>query len=614
MTTALTKIVGTVIGSAGSYQNAGNTIAKAFDGSLTSFYDAAATAGDWCGQAFGSPVAIAAVAFAPRAEWPARMVGGHFQASNSANFSSGVVTLYTVPATPPVGVLTTVPVTVAGTYSFGRYIGPPGSSCNVAEVQFLGTAAPASQVSPAAATAPALMTCGTGATASTRPNGYTTNPAPTFGWFDTRPLTPTLSGYDRQWTIKCPAGYTYPLKPNPKHALDPVAYPSSVQVDPTTCIRDAEALGFYFDTPGQYVVTCDITCVATGVVTTATQNVTVPPDGRARQYFSATGNDSNSGTAAAPWLSAAKYAKVAAQPNTWTTLLGGYKLDVSTLPASIRMRTNFVVDGQPDANGNPATLVAGGQAIFDGWAGQTAGGVIRNLEATSVGTPATANGVTYMHAPGSAELLFMRGENIGLFNVSAGCLTRLAEMNDTAPDGFAIWGCTESADGLSISGQVLSVWGEGTSGKVSFAFNRLTGAVNEGVDRWDGTNSGNGTYFGWNYVVQTNPAAGDKAGRDVRNCFRFVDADSAYGNAPISWSTTLGTTTTKCQDARTTRAVFRVLPGAKVPFTAWVGVGDRSDGIQVTNCDFGPPTPVPGTVAVATTTGTTNVVVAGNNR
>ena len=39
------------------------------------------------------------------------MVGGQFQGSNVANFSSGVVTLFTVTNTPPEGTMTVQTVT-----------------------------------------------------------------------------------------------------------------------------------------------------------------------------------------------------------------------------------------------------------------------------------------------------------------------------------------------------------------------------------------------------------------------------------------------------------------------------------------------------------------------
>jgi hypothetical protein len=135
-----TQWSGTVIGTAGSFANDGNTAAKAFDGNLTTFFDAPTASGAYAGLDLGVPRAITAVSFAPRGGWATRMVGGAFQASNTADFSSGVVTLYTVAAAPASGVLTTAAVTASGTYRYVRYLGPANGFCNVAEVEFLGPA------------------------------------------------------------------------------------------------------------------------------------------------------------------------------------------------------------------------------------------------------------------------------------------------------------------------------------------------------------------------------------------------------------------------------------------------------------------------------------------
>jgi hypothetical protein len=66
------------------------------------------------------------------------MVGGEIQASNSANFSSGVVTLFTISSTPPTGALTTQLLTNTTAYRYYRYIGPANSYCNIAELEFDG--------------------------------------------------------------------------------------------------------------------------------------------------------------------------------------------------------------------------------------------------------------------------------------------------------------------------------------------------------------------------------------------------------------------------------------------------------------------------------------------
>ena len=141
-TTGPAKLAGAAIGTAGSYNNNGNTIAKALDGSLSTYFDApaASASGAWVGLDLGSARKVTQVRFAPRGGWASRMVGGRFQASNSATFASGVVDLHTITAAPTSGVLTTVNVNPAGAaYRYVRYLAPANSYGNVAEAQFFGT-------------------------------------------------------------------------------------------------------------------------------------------------------------------------------------------------------------------------------------------------------------------------------------------------------------------------------------------------------------------------------------------------------------------------------------------------------------------------------------------
>ncbi len=132
---AKTKLTGTTIGTSGSYQNNGNTIAKATDGNLSTYFDGPTANGNYVGLDLGSAKVIAQISYAPRSTYASRMVGGVFQASNSSSFSSPV-TLYTVSATPAVGSLTTVSLTNSTAYRYVRYLSPTGSYGNVAEIQF----------------------------------------------------------------------------------------------------------------------------------------------------------------------------------------------------------------------------------------------------------------------------------------------------------------------------------------------------------------------------------------------------------------------------------------------------------------------------------------------
>ncbi len=139
-TPTATKLIGTLIGTTGSYTSDGNTIAKAVDGSTSTFFDSAAATGSWVGYDLGTAATVTSVSYAPRAGYESRMVGGVFQGSNSPQFTTGVVNLYTVAAPPKAGGLTTAAVTTAGAFRYVRYLSPSGGYGNVAEVNFFGSA------------------------------------------------------------------------------------------------------------------------------------------------------------------------------------------------------------------------------------------------------------------------------------------------------------------------------------------------------------------------------------------------------------------------------------------------------------------------------------------
>ena len=134
-----TKLTGTLIGSTFSYGNSGNTIANAVDGNLNTFYDGYAADGDWVGYDLGSLCTVTSISYAPRAGYASRMVGGVFQGSDTPQFTSGVVDLYTVTTAPASGVLTTVNLTSTQAFQYVRYLSPDGSEGDVAEVNFYGT-------------------------------------------------------------------------------------------------------------------------------------------------------------------------------------------------------------------------------------------------------------------------------------------------------------------------------------------------------------------------------------------------------------------------------------------------------------------------------------------
>ncbi|MEY4488316.1 MAG: hypothetical protein RIQ79_824 [Verrucomicrobiota bacterium] len=158
----LQKLTGTIIGSTTTSWNNDPATRKeaALDGLASTAFDAPTASGHWVGLDLGSPQVVAQVRYIPRNGNASRMVGGLFQASNSASFSSGVVTLYTVPSAPIYNLYTQANVTGAVTYRYVRYLSPTNGFCNVAEIEFYKAIPPAAPTgviaSPVSATQIAL--------------------------------------------------------------------------------------------------------------------------------------------------------------------------------------------------------------------------------------------------------------------------------------------------------------------------------------------------------------------------------------------------------------------------------------------------------------------------
>ncbi len=137
---------GTVIGTTGTKSNPNSGVltawqsgaVAAFGGSPDTYFDAPTASGSWTGLDLVTPRRITQISYMPRKNYGNLMVQGVFEGSNSATFSSGVVTLHTVSTAPNAsgGVYTTVAVSNTGTYRYVRYRGPANSYCNVASILF----------------------------------------------------------------------------------------------------------------------------------------------------------------------------------------------------------------------------------------------------------------------------------------------------------------------------------------------------------------------------------------------------------------------------------------------------------------------------------------------
>jgi glucose/arabinose dehydrogenase len=131
------KLTGTVIGTPGSWNNDPNvTKDKAFDGNLATYFDAPNPNGSWVGLDLGQSFSITQIRFGPRPTLASRMIGGVFQASNTADFSSGVVDLHTIVAAPADNQFTSVAVSSGAAFRYVRYLSPNEGYGNISELEF----------------------------------------------------------------------------------------------------------------------------------------------------------------------------------------------------------------------------------------------------------------------------------------------------------------------------------------------------------------------------------------------------------------------------------------------------------------------------------------------
>ena len=135
-----TILKGTVIGTEGSYQGGGNDRSKAFDGDHSTFFDAPEDTtgnGVWTGIDLGEGKAaqVMKIRYYPRDEFPARMVGGKFQGSDTPDFKDAV-TLHAIDA-EPFEWMEVKKIDSDKKFRYLRYLAPDDGWGNVGEIEFL---------------------------------------------------------------------------------------------------------------------------------------------------------------------------------------------------------------------------------------------------------------------------------------------------------------------------------------------------------------------------------------------------------------------------------------------------------------------------------------------
>ncbi len=146
---AATKLSGP-LSTGGTAFNA-QTHAKAVDGALNTYFESTNDTG-WVGLDLGAvntPV-ITAIRYSPRNSSTGNttnsnfMIGGMFQVSNVADFSSGVTTLLTIPVAPAYSTYTSIGVPAApAAWRYVRYRTGSGKNANISELEVYGVTVPA---------------------------------------------------------------------------------------------------------------------------------------------------------------------------------------------------------------------------------------------------------------------------------------------------------------------------------------------------------------------------------------------------------------------------------------------------------------------------------------
>ena len=127
-----------LIGSPGSWENNGNTGAKAFDGNMKTAINGNLGTGFWTGMDFGTEREITHVNFLPRTGFRDRMNGGTFESADNADFVNATV-FYNISFNPPDNAVTEVMLSPPVTTRYARYYPPPGRDTwgDAAELEFL---------------------------------------------------------------------------------------------------------------------------------------------------------------------------------------------------------------------------------------------------------------------------------------------------------------------------------------------------------------------------------------------------------------------------------------------------------------------------------------------
>jgi hypothetical protein len=539
---------GTVIGTVGSWDNLGNTAAKAF--TPGGFFDAPVATGDWCGLNFGSPFQLTNIQFAPRPGFHARMVGGVFQTSLTPDFANPS-TIYTIGQLANDGVCDITVTATAAQYF--RYLGPANSYCNIGSISVYGSSQPVVIPSTPTVALPIVLK---GQVSSTANQHIGQEPA--VGFIDLRGIA---SVTDDVVTIDF-GDVNNEIRPDYRHQFDST-YPATFSMN-----TDLQGVveGHLYEMAGTYTITATVK-KADGSLVVATNTVIVDVDSRTHWWLdSINGLDSNDGSQAHPLKSDAMFAKHVGQLNTWVHVAIGSTFNV---PVSIRMLSNSVVQGEgKDQNGNCPKLNSQYGEVFDTWYNQSDGFVIRGFYFDSASTVVVKSGVNCYQSNYGTVGLTNRGTSGFVGDNQLGCVAIFYKGFSAANCGLMIVGNVQMSN-VSINGQVVGEWSGGVE---SWIGNYITGAYAESPFRSDGEGAAVGFSCQYNYVAQELANVDDKAALTNRNAQDSLVAKNVFKNGPVGLSCSIGSTVTWIK-----RAHYR----DNLHLNSEYDIGSRVDTIKV---------------------------------
>ncbi|WP_028979713.1 CotH kinase family protein [Sporocytophaga myxococcoides] len=116
----------------------GNNLHNAFDGNLeTTFANITQSSGSWVGLNLGEKYVIEKISYCPAKGGASKLQLGVFEGANNPDFGDAVP-LFIIKEVPKENILTKQIINCSKGFRYVRYVGPSGTYCNIAELEFYG--------------------------------------------------------------------------------------------------------------------------------------------------------------------------------------------------------------------------------------------------------------------------------------------------------------------------------------------------------------------------------------------------------------------------------------------------------------------------------------------